>query len=264
MRLQGTVNATYSTAPCVGGGVPMRVRCESPGGFAHNAKCAAAARGGMSALAETKLVAAAKRGDQMAFRELVERHKKRVYLHAFGIMGNSEDAEDVRQLAFLKAFLHLPKFKGESSFSTWITRIAINEALMMRRRCRRGREVPIDDAIPAEETAPAAEIVDARPNPEHWYAQLEWREILNSALSAIRPALRLALLMYGIDELSTRQTAEMLGISVSAAKSRINRGRRALRDKIRRHLASAGAAESELQSTLGSRPVTRIGSIAGA
>jgi RNA polymerase sigma-70 factor, ECF subfamily len=241
MALQSTLNTTQPAAPSVGGGVAMRARREGLSCFAQDTKYDAAARGSASAFAEAKLVAAAKKGDETAFRELVENHEGRIYLHAFRIMGNSEDAEDVRQLALLKAFLHLPEFKGQSSFSTWITRIAINEALMMRRRDRRGLEVPIDEAIPGDDTPFAPEIADTGANPEHWYAQLEWREILYSALRALRPAVRLTLLTYGIDELSARQTAEMLGITVNAAKSRISRGRRALRDKIRRHLASAGA-----------------------
>lgn len=245
MALQSMLDTTQAAAPCGDGGVSLEVRRERSSRFAQDAKCGAAAGGSASALAETKLVAAAKKGDETAFRELVEKHKGRIYLHAFRIMGNSEDAEDVCQSALLKAFLHLPEFKGQCSFSTWITRITINEALMMRRRDRRGLEVPID-AIPGDDTPAAPEIADARPNPEHWYAQLEWREILCSALRALRPAVRLALLTYGIDELSARQTAEMLGITVDAAKSRISRGRRALRDQIRRHLASAGAVQIEL------------------
>jgi RNA polymerase sigma-70 factor, ECF subfamily len=247
MALQRLSNTTQPATPCVLGGASMRVRCEEASGLAQDANYDAAARGGASAFAETKLVAAAKKGDETAFRELVENHKGRIYLHAFRIMGNSEDAEDVRQSALLKAFLHLPEFKGQSSFSTWITRIAINEALMMRRKDRRGLEVPIDEAISRDDGPSVPEIADSRPNPEHWYAQLEWRETLYSALRTLRPAVRLALLTYGIDELSARQTAEMLGITVSAAKSRIARGRRALRDKIRRHLTSADTVETELQ-----------------
>jgi len=247
MALQSLLNTTQPAAPRVRDGVSMRVRRDGASGFAQDAKYDAAARSGASAFAETKLVAAAKKGDEIAFRELVENHKGRIYLHAFRIVGNSEDAEDVRQLVLLKAFLHLSEFKGQSSFSTWITRIAINEAIMMRRKDRRGLEVPIDEAIPWDDSPSAPEVADSRPNPEHWYAQLEWREILHSALRALRPAVRLALLTYGIDELSARQTAEMLGITVSAAKSRITRGRRALRNKIRRHLASADTVQIGLR-----------------
>lgn len=220
----------------------MRARREKSSRLAQDAKCGAAARGSESALAETNLVSAAKKGDEIAFRELVESHKGRIYLQALRIVGNSEDAEDARQSAFLKAFLHLHEFKGESSFSTWITRIAINEALMMRRRHRRNFEVSIDDAIPGDDTPAAPEIADTRPNPEHWYVQLERREILSSALGALRPALRLTLLTHGVNEFSARETAEVLGITVNTAKARISRGRRALRDKIRRHLASASVA----------------------
>jgi len=211
MALQSILNAARVEALHGDERALVRAGREESSRFTQDATCGAAARGGASALAEAKLVAAAKKGDETAFRELVEKHKRSICLRAFRIMGNSEDAEDVSQLAFLKAFLHLNEFKGESSFSTWITRIAINEALMMRRRDRRGLEVPID-AIPGDDTPAAPEIADARPNPEHWYAQLEWREILYAALRALRPAVRLTLLTHGIDELSARQTAQMLGI----------------------------------------------------
>ena len=99
----------------------------------------------------------------------------------------------------------------------------------------------IDDVTNTGDAAAAPEIPDTRPNPEHWYAQLEWREIVNSALAALGPAIRLMLVSYFVDERSVRQLAEMLGITVSAAKSRIGRGRRALCNKIREHLVSAGA-----------------------
>ncbi len=201
----------------------------------------AGARVDASSLAETDLVAAAKNGDEIAFEELVTRDKRRIYLRALRIVGSPEDAEDALQSALLKAFLHLPEFEGKSSFSTWFTRIAINEALMLRRTNRRRIELSIDDSIPADDTPTVLEIVDARPNPEHLYAQLEWREIVNCALSVLKPAMRLTLLIHGVDECSIQQTAEMLGVTVSAAKSRISRAQRELHKKIHQHLASADA-----------------------
>lgn len=242
MALQSILNAARVEALHGDERALVRAGREKSSRGTQNATCDAVARNGASIQAETILVAAARQGDEVAFGELVEGYKRRIYLRAYRIMGNSEDAEDVSQLAFLKAFLHLNEFKGESSFSTWITRIAINEAFMMRRRDRSALEVPIDEVIPGDDTPAAPEIADTRPNPEHWYAQLEWREILYAALRALRPAVRLTLLTHGIDELSARQTAQMLGITLDAAKSRISRGQRALREKIRQHLASASAA----------------------
>jgi len=276
MELASVLN-TVQAPPLLGGGQRMPARNRKPNRFARDAKdddrvkenesrftsfdsiesdsaprrivslpgdkaVTACASNDSSGLTEDDLVDAARKGDEAAFEQLVDRHKGRIYRRALRIMGNPEDAEDVGQLSFQKAFLHLSEFEGRSSFSTWITRIAINEALMMRRRNRLGREVSIDDAISSKDMPVELEIVDTRPNPEHRYAQVEWREILNSALGALRPAIRLTLLMHGLDELSVQQTAEMLGVTVNATKSRINRGRRALREKIRKHLASAGAA----------------------
>jgi RNA polymerase sigma factor (sigma-70 family) len=144
---------------------------------------------------EEDLVDAAKKGDELAFEELVERHKRRIYLYALRMMGNPEDAEDVLQSSLLQAFLHLPQFEGKSSFSTWITRIAINEALMIRRKRRGGREVSIEESAPADDAPAPMEFVDARPNPEHRYAQQEWQEIIRRALGVLRPAMRLTLIV---------------------------------------------------------------------
>lgn len=188
---------------------------------------------------DASLVASAKTGDRAAFELLVERHERTVFFTALRITGNREDAQDIVQQSLQKAFVHLREFEGRSSFSTWLTRIALNEALMLKRSSRRSREVPLDDSDPTSETQVALETPDARPNPESSYSQCERKRLLLSAMNDLKPGMRRALLICDLDERSTKETAEILGLSVSAVKSRVNRGRRALRDRLKRQLLPA-------------------------
>jgi RNA polymerase sigma-70 factor, ECF subfamily len=187
---------------------------------------------------DVSLVAAAKSGDGSAFEILIERHQRQIFFTALRITGNREDAQDIVQQSLQKAFVHLSEFEGRSSFSTWLTRITLNEALMLKRSARRSREVPLDDSDPTSETKVAMETPDTRPNPECGYSQHERKELLLSAMNGLNPGIRKALLICDIDERSTKETAEILGLSVSAVKSRVNRGRRALRSRLKRQIMS--------------------------
>src|SRR6267378_4230564 len=115
---------------------------------------------------DAALVFAAKSGDGHAFGILVKRYQRRILAVARRFTGIREDAEDIAQQSFQKAFVHLHKFEGKSCFSTWLTRIAINEALMFLRRVRGVREISIDDLSGNEETAGHMKIPDSRPSPE--------------------------------------------------------------------------------------------------
>jgi RNA polymerase sigma-70 factor, ECF subfamily len=150
-----------------------------------------------------------------------------------------EDAEDVVQQSFQKAFLHLQQFEGRSSFSTWLTRIAINEARMLQRASRGSREVSIDDTYPNEETASALEIPDSSPDPETGYSQRECVRMLSLAINELPPATRQAIQLHELDERSTEETARIMGISVSALKGRMFHGRRKLREKLQHYFGSA-------------------------
>src|SRR5882762_4417846 len=110
--------------------------------------------------ADEVLVSAAKNGNQRAFEVLVERHQQRMLAFARRYTRVREDAEDVVQQTFQKAFIHLNKFQGKSSFSTWLTRIAINEALMLMRRRRALHEVPADDSSGDNGTTPGLDLAD--------------------------------------------------------------------------------------------------------
>src|ERR1700730_10770009 len=130
--------------------------------------------GSLAGAEDMVLVAAAKSGSSHAFEVLVERHARRILRVAQHMTRNREDAEDIVQQSLQKAFVHLHEFEGRSSFSTWLTRVAINEGLMLQRKSRRLREVSIDESNANEETASALEIPDSSPNPEASYSHREW------------------------------------------------------------------------------------------
>jgi RNA polymerase sigma-70 factor (ECF subfamily) len=174
------------------------------------------------------LIAATKRGDTHAFDQLVLRHEKKVLAVALRITNNREDAEDVMQECFHKAFLHFGDFQEQSRFSTWLTRIAMNEAFMLLRRRRRVFEVlPVnfDDDV----ASVAEAFVDQRPNPEESYWRQECTEHLTAAINRLGPTIRRTILLGIAEERSVQETAQILGTSISAVKSRISRGRRQLR-----------------------------------
>src|SRR5580700_10963418 len=153
---------------------------------------------------EAALILAAKSGNSHAFEILVERYQRRILAVARGFTRNREDAEDIAQQSFQKAFIHLHKFEGKSCFSTWLTRIAINEALMLLRRGRGLREVSIDDLSGNEETAVWLEMADSRAGPESAFLQNEQIRILSEAMDKLTPGIRTAIELRELGELSTK------------------------------------------------------------
>ena len=189
---------------------------------------------------ESTLVVQAKAGDQNAFAELVNRYERKIYRLAKNITRNDEDAEDVLQDAFLKAYTHLDNFKGDSKFYTWIVRIAVNEALMRLRKRKTDRSVPLDEPVDLGEETVQREIAVWEDNPEQQYSQEEWRKILDEAVESLKPDFRTVFVLRDIEELSTEETAETLGISVPAVKSRLLRARLALRERLTRQFKRKG------------------------
>jgi len=180
---------------------------------------------------EGALVAAAKAGNAKAFEELVNRYEHKIFRLAQNITQNREDAEDVMQEAFLKSFSNLNRFQGDSRFYTWLVRIAVNEALMKLRK-RRPNQVSLDEPVETEEDSMPREIEDWGPSPEQRYAQTQLQEILSGAIAELDPALRIVFLLRDVEELSTEETAELLGLSVPAVKSRLLRARLRLRQRL--------------------------------
>jgi RNA polymerase sigma-70 factor (ECF subfamily) len=180
-------------------------------------------------LDERKLVAAAKRGQDAAFGALFERYKQMMLRAALRITQRHEDAEDAVQDSFLSAFLHLKDFDGRSSLSTWLTRIAINSSLMILRKKRTSRELPMEASSETGETLKIWEPVDPALNPEKQYAAGQRGRMVREAVRRLRPAIRTAIELRQLEELSLKQTASKMGISLAAAKARIFHARRALR-----------------------------------
>ena len=191
-------------------------------------------------LDETLLVSKAQAGDSAAFSELVSRYQNKIYRLAKHITQNDEDAEDVLQEAFLKAYEHLDGFQGNSKFYTWIVRIAVNEALMKLRKRKTDRSVPLDEPIDTGEEMVNREIAVWEDNPEQRYSRQEMQEILDEAVESLKPDFRTVFALRDIEELSTEETAEALNISVPAVKSRLLRARLALREKLTRKFKRKG------------------------
>jgi RNA polymerase sigma-70 factor, ECF subfamily len=183
---------------------------------------------------EAPLVARAKAGDMSAFSELVKHYDRRVFRMAKQITQNDDDAEDVLQETFLKAYTHLDDFQGNSKFYTWLVRIAVNEALMKLRKRRSSRTVPLDEPIDTGEDEVVREIAVWDENPEQQYSRDELSSILEEAIESLKPAYRTVFILRDIEEMSIEETAEALNLSISAVKSRLLRARLQLREKLTR------------------------------
>lgn len=211
---------------------------------------------------EETLVAAAKNGNEQAFETLVKRYEKRIRAVAQRYTRVQEDAEDVAQQSFHKAFVHLHTFEGKSSFSTWLIRIAINEALMSLRWRRALHEVPVDESSALEENSQRTETCDPRPNPEADYTRREQERLLSWAVGNLKPGLRRAVELRDIGELSTSETARRMGLSVAAVKGRLFQARRKLSQSLARRLKSTRTPRSDRShGDFRSIPSVRLGGI---
>jgi RNA polymerase sigma-70 factor (ECF subfamily) len=188
--------------------------------------------------AEQMLVVAAKNGDEQAFETLFKRHRQKILRVVMRYAHVREDAEDIVQQSFQKAFVYLHKFEGKSSFSTWLTRIAINESLMLLRHGRALREVSVDDHREADGNAASLEMPDSSPDPEASYLRRERAQILSQTLGNLRPGMRKAIELRELAELSTKETAQRMGVSVAAVKARLFHARKKLQEKVSRYLKS--------------------------
>jgi RNA polymerase sigma-70 factor (ECF subfamily) len=174
------------------------------------------------------LIGRALAGESSAFEKLVRRYEGRVYRTVVGVTGNAEDAEEATQDTFVRAYLHLSEFRGESRFSTWLTRIAVNEGLQCLRR-RKPME-SLDDPSARE------------PMPQHtgrWYddpetrcSKQELRRLVEEALASLPVIYRTAFILRDLEDLSNEEAAAALGVSVEALKSRVLRARLMLREAL--------------------------------
>jgi RNA polymerase sigma-70 factor, ECF subfamily len=184
---------------------------------------------------DAALVAAAKHGDTQAFEGLVLRHRQRVLAVAHRITNNREDAEDVAQEGFHKAFLHLDAFQEKARFSTWLTRIVMNEAFMLVRQ-RRGILEVLPDNSGEGANAVSEAFVDKLPDPEESCWRRERAQLLTRAINQLAPKTRRMILLRDIEERSTEETAHILSTSIGAVKARVFQGRRKLRRTVNARL----------------------------
>jgi RNA polymerase sigma-70 factor, ECF subfamily len=191
--------------------------------------------------ADAELVARAQQGDQSAFTDLVNRHYQSCLKLARSIVRDHEDAEDEVQNAYTKAFLHLQGFEGNSRFSTWLSRIVVNQCLMRLRQLRRANFTYLDDPG-ADENLPKFELRDPSENPEQRLGRSEVASILHKEVSRIPVLLRKPLLLRESLRLPLSEVAKQLDISEAAAKSRLLRARRELRERLTKHEGSRGTA----------------------
>lgn len=180
------------------------------------------------------LVAEAKAGSYEAFEELVNRYENKIYRLGLNVTGNPEDAEDVLQEAFLKAFQHLGEFRADSRFYTWLVRIAVNEGLMKLRKRRSDRSVPMEDEIGDDGEPIPRELADWKPNPEQIFAQAEIERILRDAAQKLPATYRTVFLLRDMEDLSTAETASVLNLTEGTVKARLFRARLMLREELSR------------------------------
>jgi RNA polymerase sigma-70 factor, ECF subfamily len=194
---------------------------------------------------ESWLVARAKSGHQDAFGELYQRYQLKSYRTALRILRHQQDAEDVVQRAFQRAFVSLEAFREDSTFSTWMTRVVINEALMVLRQ-RRMREPHHEGSVDTSQDDGGVQVADGRPTPEDVLCENEQRATLREAIAKLRKSLRVVVLHRDVEGLTSAETAELLGLSVSAVKARTFHARRFLKKHLERKLNRASLM-NELQ-----------------
>ncbi|MGD0873113.1 MAG: sigma-70 family RNA polymerase sigma factor [Bryobacteraceae bacterium] len=189
---------------------------------------------------ESTLVAQSRQGDSVSFGELVRRYEAKIFRLAQHVTQNREDAEDVLQETFMKAYEHLDQFQGNSKFYTWIVRIAVNQALMKLRRRKTDKSVSLDETIDTGEDTIVREIAAWDENPEQRFSREELGGILDTAVESLEPPYRSVFVLRDIEELSTEETADALGLSIPAVKSRLLRARLQLREKLTRYFKRKG------------------------
>ncbi|HUO36053.1 MAG TPA: sigma-70 family RNA polymerase sigma factor [Candidatus Acidoferrum sp.] len=172
---------------------------------------------------------AARHGDSEAFEQLCQPCMSKIRRTAYRITRNREDAEDAAQDSLLRAFVNMKNFNGGSTFSTWLTRIVINSSLMIIRKRRNSPEISAVDEIGSEGNERVWNIPDAGPSPEADFSQRERQEILLGVINAMKPTRRRVIELQHLQELSLKETAMALGVSVVVAKSRLFHARTALR-----------------------------------
>jgi len=177
-------------------------------------------------LSDSDIVRRVVAGDGALFEILMRRHNQRIYRAVRAVLRSEDDVEDVMQQAYINAYQHLGQFAGDAQFSTWLTRIAINEALRRRKRARVVGE--------GEDSVTISLVEDDAPDPEQQASTAELRELLEREVTALPDTYRLVIMLRDVEGMSTAETAASLGISEDVVKTRLHRGRGMLRDNLYR------------------------------
>lgn len=199
----------------------------------------------MSEIADNTLVTKVQAGEFQAFEELVSRHERRLYTLAWHLTHNHHDAEDVVQNAFVSAMEHLADFRAESSFSTWITRIAVNHALKLLRTRKQRPAVPLEEPDDDGKLLPLPEYIASwRDDPVQTVERFELRAVLDEAIEQLTPGQRIVFVLRDVQGLSGKETADILNVTQNSMKVRLLRARLALREILTRRFGDPATRQA--------------------
>ena len=181
---------------------------------------------------EKALIERCKRGDLAAFNDLVRKYEKQVYNFAYRLTGNYDDANDVAQDAFLRVFNAIGTFRGDASFSTWLFRITTNVFLDERKRAKAHPHASLDEYLELDESSVARQIEDPSPTPEAVLEESERAQLLQKAIGGLPEYQRAMVTLYHGQQKSYEEIAEIMDLPIGTVKSRLNRARLALKEKL--------------------------------
>jgi RNA polymerase sigma-70 factor (ECF subfamily) len=182
------------------------------------------------------LIAKAQRDDLSAFEELVLLYQDRVYSHCYYLAGNPDDAQDLAQDVFVQAFKGIRSFRNDADFGTWLHRIAVNLWINFCRRQRKVITLSIDEPLPTREGEMVRELADDGDSPLDKVERREFNAMVAKALNSLRPEFRIALVLRDVEGYNYDEIAAMLSCSLGTVKSRINRGRKALKKELQKQM----------------------------
>lgn len=185
-------------------------------------------------ISEKQLIERAKKGDADAFNDLMGRYSRTIFNIGLQMLRDRDDASDMTQETMLKVYRALPRFRGDSSFSTWVYRIMVNTCRDFLRSASRRREVPFSDFSEEEDDGPVFDVADDSVQPERLYIEGEDEQYLLSLIQGLKPAYRLAVSMRELGGLSYQEIADAGNVSIGTVKSRLNRARAAMREQVLR------------------------------
>ena len=202
---------------------------EEVSGLSRNSKS-----GNIVDFSEKQLIDRAKKGDADAFNDLMSRYSRTIFNIGLQMLRDRDDASDMTQETMLKVYRALPRFRGDSSFSTWVYRIMVNTCRDFLRSASRRREVPFSDFGEEEDDTPVFDVADESVQPERLYIEGEDGQYLLSLIQGLKPAYRLAVTMRELGGLSYQEIADAGNVSIGTVKSRLNRARAAMREQVLR------------------------------